>query len=111
VTSCRPQAGGTWFDGTVKKGGQPVNGALVVFSWSPDAGPITSPAITGPHEGYSQWAPGYFSHIIAAPPEPKAGTWFVWVVDGSGKRISEIASWTSVGAGSGCNDATIAFEG
>ncbi len=112
VTACRPQAGGTWFDGVVKRGGNPVNGERVVFSWAPDGAPITPPAVTGPHEGYPGWNPGYFSHIISAPPDPKKGDWYVWVVDASGKRISEIAHWTSTGPGEGgCNDASIAFEG
>lgn len=112
VVRCDPQAGGTWFDGVVRKGGQPVNGLRVVWSYAPDGPWVTQPVITGPHEGYPGWSPGYFSHIVGAPPNPRAGTWYVWIVDGSGKRISEMASWTSTGPGEGgCNQARIEFDG
>jgi uncharacterized protein YraI len=110
---CDPQAGGTWFDGYVRKGGQPVDGLRVVWSGGgADGAWATEPAITGPHVGYPGWDHGYFSHIVGAPPNPRAGTWAVWVVDGNGKRISEVGSWTSTGPGEGgCNQATLEFNG
>jgi hypothetical protein len=115
VVACDPQAGGTWFDGTVLKGGQPVDGERVVWSGSgPDAAWSSEPVITGPHEGYPGWNRGYFSHIIAPAYPPRAGDWWVWVVDSSGKRKSEIVRWHSDGEvpeGTGCNDAHLKFEG
>ncbi len=112
VVSCRPQAGGTWFNGYVKQGGQPVDGEFAVFSWAPDGAPVASIQV-GPHAGYPGWDHGYFSHIISVP-QTRAGDWYVWIANGSGARISEIAKWHSDGKvpqGTGCNDATINFEG
>jgi uncharacterized protein YraI len=112
VAACRPQAGGTWFNGYVKSGGQPVDGEYAVFSWAPDAAPVAAIQV-GPHDGYPGWDHGYFSHIISVP-QTRAGDWYVWIRNSSGQRISEIAKWHSDGAvpeGTGCNDATINFEG
>ena len=109
VQACRPQAGGNWFDGTVYKNGQPFNGARVVFSYAPDGPWATPPQISGPHEGYTNWNAGYYSHIINAN-TPQAGNWFVWIVDANGGRISEVANWRSTGPGSGCNEAVVDFD-
>lgn len=109
VQACNRQPAGNWFDGTVYKGGQPFNGALVVFSYAPDGPWATPPQISGPHEGYTNWNAGYYSHIIKAS-DPQAGEWFVWIVDAGGARISEIAHWTSTGPGDGCNAAVIDFD-
>lgn len=83
--------------------------ARVVFSYSPDGPWVTDPQISGPHEGYTNWNPGYYSHIIhAVGPEP--GNWYVWIVDGSGNRISDMANWQSTGPGEGCNQAVVDFD-
>ncbi|NOX60569.1 MAG: SH3 domain-containing protein [Chloroflexi bacterium] len=111
VQTCEPQEAGTWFRGTVYKGGQPANGYRVVFSYAPDGPWATQPAITGPHEGYPNWAPGFYEHIISAPGfGPKAGNWFVWIVDANGNRISEIANFQSTGPGGNCNQAVVDFD-
>jgi hypothetical protein len=70
---------------------------------------VTPPQTSGPHEGYTNWNTGYYSHIISAN-TPIAGTWFVWIVNGAGQRISEIAQWSSTGPGDGCNEATVDFD-
>ncbi len=111
---CRPQAGGTWFDGKVTKNGQPVDGERVVWSGGGvDGAWATDPVITGPHPGYPGWDHGYFSHLVSVS-HPRKGDWSVWVVDAQGKRISEAITWHSDGQvpeGTGCNDNTIRFEG
>ena len=109
VQRCDRQPAGNWFDGTVYKNGQPINGIRVVFSYAPDGPWATPPQISGPHEGYTNWNPGYYSHIINSS-DPKAGTWFVWLVNATGTRISEMASWQSTGPGDGCNQATVDFD-
>ena len=110
VTSkCERQPAGNWFEGTTYVGGQPANGYKVVFSYAADAAPITAPVISGPHDGYPGWRTGYYSHIISAN-GPRAGTWYVWIVDDSGNRISEIGNWTSTGPGEGCNQAVVDFD-
>ncbi|MBC7225561.1 MAG: hypothetical protein H5T59_15005, partial [Anaerolineae bacterium] len=63
---CDPNAGVTYIYGTVYQNHQPYNGARVVFSWVPDGEWVTQPAISGPHPGYPDWAPGYYSHIVQA---------------------------------------------
>lgn len=110
VTSrCERQPAGNWFEGTTYIGGQPANGYKVVFSYAPDAAPITEPVISGPHPGYPGWKTGYYSHIISSS-GPRAGDWYVWIVDDSGNRISEIGKWTSTGPGEGCNQAIVDFD-
>jgi uncharacterized protein YraI len=109
VQKCERQPAGNWFDGTVYRGGQPHNGALVVFSYAPDGPHVTNPQTSGPHDGYPGWNAGYYSHIIHAS-GPEAGNWYVWIVDASGARISEIANWQSTGPGEGCNQATVNFD-
>ena len=109
VGTCARQPAGNWFEGKTYIGGQPASGYKVVFSYAPDAPPITSPVVSGPHPGYEGWDAGYYSHIINAS-GPKAGEWYVWVVDDSGARISEIAHWTSTGPGEACNQAVVDFD-
>ncbi|MBX3014486.1 MAG: SH3 domain-containing protein [Caldilineaceae bacterium] len=109
VGKCERQPAGNWFEGRTYIGGQPANGYKVVFSYAPDAAPITAPVISGPHPGYPGWNTGYYSHIINAT-GPKPGTWYVWIVDDSGNRISEIGNWTSTGPGEGCNQAVVDFD-
>jgi len=109
VSKCERQPAGNWFEGTTYIGGQPQNGYRVVFSFGPDAAPITDPVTSGPHQGYPGWRTGYYSHIIHAH-GAEAGTWYVWVVDDTGKRISDIGQWTSTGPGEGCNQAVVDFD-
>jgi len=109
VSKCDRQPAGNWFEGRTYINGQPASGYKVVFSYAADAPPITAPATTGPHPGYEGWDAGYYSHIIHAS-GPEAGNWFVWVVDDSGNRISEIGQWTSTGPGDGCNQAAVDFD-
>jgi hypothetical protein len=111
VQSCDRQPAGNWFKGTVYKNGQPVNGYRVVFSYEPDGQWATPPQISGPHPGYTDWPQGYYSHIINAPGTgPKAGNWFVWIVNEQGVRISEIANFQTTGPGNGCNEAVVDFD-
>ncbi len=111
VPECRPQAGGTWFSGVLTLQGQPANGYRVVYSSAPDGAPITDPVISGPHEGYPGWNPGYYSHIISVS-QAIVGDWYVWITDANGARISVIAHWHSSGPGwNQCSDATVNFDG
>lgn len=109
ISKCKRQSAGNWFEGTTYVGGQPANGYKVVFSDAPDAVPITTPVISGPHPGYPGWEPGYYRHIINAA-SPKAADWYVWIVDDNGVRISEIGKWTSTGPDEGCNQAVVDFD-
>ena len=109
VSKCERQPAGNWFDGTTSINGQPQNGYKVVFSYKADGPWATNPVISGPHEGYPGWKTGYYSHIIRAS-GPIVGDWYVWIVDDTGKRISEIAHWESTGPGEGCNQAEVDFD-
>jgi hypothetical protein len=110
VSRCERQPAGNWFEGTTYVNSQPQNGFWVAFSYAPD-GPIVAKILSGPHEGYPGWKTGYYSHIINAPQTgPKAGNWFVWVVDENNQRISEIGNWQSTGPGEGCNQAVVDFD-
>lgn len=109
VSKCEPQAGGTWFSGKTYKNGKPANGFNVVFSYEPDGPQVTNPMISGPHEGYNNWDPGYYSHIISAN-EPRAGNWYVWVTNDSGSRISELANFQTDGDSNNCNQAIVDFD-
>jgi len=109
VSKCERQPAGNWFEGKTYVGGQPKSGYKVVFSAGPDGGWITEPQTTGPHPGYPGWDQGYYSHIIRNV-GPIAGTWYVWVVDDAGQRISEVASFTTTGEGEGCNQAVVDFD-
>ncbi|MBW7882471.1 MAG: SH3 domain-containing protein [Caldilineaceae bacterium] len=107
---CDPNAGVTYVNGTVYKGGQPINGQWVAFSTAAD-GPIVAKIISGPHQGYEGWRAGFYSHILQAN-GPREGTWYFWIVDGADNRISEIASVHTDGtAGDGkCQQAIIDFD-
>lgn len=109
VQACQPQQAGNYINGTVYKNGQPFNGAKVVFSYAPDGPWVTTPQTSGPHPGYENWNPGYYSHIVNAN-GAQAGNWFVWIVNEQGTRISETANWQSTGPGEGCNQATVDFD-
>ena len=83
----------------------------MVFSWEPDGEWVTPAAISGPHEGYPYWNPGYYSHIIQAG-GPREGTWYLWIADDMDQRISEMAIIHTDGtAGPGkCQQAIIDFD-
>lgn len=109
VGRCDRQPAGTWFEGKTYVNGQPQSGYKVAFSYAPDGPWITNPMLSGPHEGYKNWDQGYYSHIISSA-GPKAGSWYVWIVDDGGNRISEMANWNSTGPGEGCNQAVVDFD-
>lgn len=115
VSKCLPQEGGNWFEGKTYVGAQPQNGHKVVFSYAPDGPPATSPVMSGPHPGYTNWDTGYYSHIINSG-KPQAGNWFAWVVDDAGQRISEIGNWQFTGPSpdsknpTGCNQVVVDFD-
>jgi hypothetical protein len=116
VSSCLPQAAGTWFEGTVYLHGQTADGFRIVFSSTPDGGWITDPAITGPTPIKPWDGHGHYSHIIrpASSGQPIAGDWYVWIVNEAGTRISVLAPWHSTGpgpTGQGCNQAVVNFAG
>jgi hypothetical protein len=110
LQKCEPNAGVTYVEGTTYKGGNPTSGFLVAFSYAPD-GPIVAQIQSGPHEGYPGWRQGFYSHILQTD-GPREGNWFFWVVDSTGKRISEIANVHTDGtAGDGkCQQAVIDFD-
>ena len=83
VVSCDSNEASTYVRGTVRQNGQPVNGHRVVFSWHPDGEVVAG--ITSGH--YSDWAQGYYSHILQAG-GPREGNWWFWIQDEAGKRIS-----------------------
>jgi hypothetical protein len=110
LQKCSPNAGVTYVEGTTYKNGQPANGYNVAFSYATD-GPIIAQTISGPHQGYPGWRTGFYSHIIDSA-SPREGDWYFWIVDGSGKRISQIAHVHTDGeAGDGtCQQAVIDFD-
>lgn len=110
LQKCEPNAGVTYVEGTVYKGGQPVSGNMVAFSYAPD-GPVVAQIQAGPHPGYPVWRAGFYSHIIQHN-GPREGNWFFWIVDGAGNRISEVANVHTDGtAGDGkCQQAVIDFD-
>jgi hypothetical protein len=75
-------SGDTFIEGTVWEGGAPKNGVTVRLSWAPD-GPVVADYVTGTDPA----RPGMFFHILSTG---QTGTYYVWVVDASGKRISDI---------------------
>jgi len=75
-------SGDTFIEGTVWESGAPKNGVTVRLSWAPDA-PGAADYVTGT----DPTRPGYYVHIR---PKGDTGTYYVWVVDATGQRISEI---------------------
>jgi hypothetical protein len=110
VVGCETQPLGTFFHGTVYENGQPANGYRVVFSDTPGGGWSSEPAISGPHGGWWDWAPGYYRHVVGTPPQHVEGDWYVWIVDETGYRISSFVGWHSTGDTGNCHEATINFE-
>jgi hypothetical protein len=107
---CLPNGGTTFVTGMVYLDRKPANGYNVVFSYQPD-GPKVAEIISGPHEGYEGWRPGYYSHIMEAN-GARDGDWYFWVTDGMGVRISAIAhvhTDSEVGEGK-CQQARVNFS-
>ena len=110
---CEHNAGTTAIEGTVYQNHTPFNGARVVFSYAPD-GPWVpeEPMISGPHTGYPGWNTGFYSHIVQQG-GPREGDWYVWIVDDSGNRISEMSPrvHTDATASEGkCQKAIVDFD-
>ncbi len=107
---CEPNAGVTYVKGTTYVNGVPTSGYWVAFSWMPD-GPIVAKIQSGPHEGYPDWAPGFYTHILQAN-GPREGTWYFWIVDENDRRISEMVQVRTDGeAGPGkCQQAIVDFD-
>lgn len=108
ISSCEPDPEKTWFEGTTFVNGSASNGHRIVFSDSPDGPWLSEPVVSGPLGAEPDQPDGYYRAIISSA--PTQGTWYVWVVDETGARISEIAMWTSTGREPGCNRATIDFD-
>lgn len=100
----------TWFEGTVYVNGQPANGYQVAFKSYLVEGdaPATTPAVSGPHDGYTNWPNGYYSHIV--------NDYFVkkhleiWIIDNNRQAISDRIRWDSDGPDGPCNKAVIDFS-
>lgn len=110
VERCDPNAGITYVNGTTAQDGTPVNGAMVAFSYAPD-GPIVAKIASGPHPGYPNWAPGFFSHILGVG-GPREGDWYFWIVDEQEQRISVLIYLHTDGqAGEGrCQQGILRFD-
>jgi|GEM_PF-3582679 len=65
--------------------GEPVNGVRVVLSWQPDG-----EWSTWDYSGKDPEKPGEYI-LILAPWGARPGTWYVWLADEAGERISEMA--------------------
>jgi tetratricopeptide (TPR) repeat protein len=79
-------SGDKFIEGTVWESGAAKNGVTVRLSWAPDAAGAAD-YVTGTDPG----RPGYYLHPRS---KGETGTYYLWVVDASGKRISEIGSIT-----------------
>jgi len=79
-------SGDKFIEGTVWESGAAKNGVTVRLSWAPDAEGAAD-YVTGTDPG----RPGYYLHPRS---KGETGTYYLWVVDASGKRISEIGSIT-----------------
>ena len=77
-------SGGTFIEGTVflRDPGEPDSNARVAFGSTPGNADSILPTGT---QGRSS---GYYNHVLRAD-GPLPGTFFVWVVDGSGRAISD----------------------
>jgi len=87
--SCLPNCGITYIQGTVYEGLNRVNGIIVRLSWQPD-GPTVADYVSGTDPG----KPGMYTFILE-PTKPREGTWYVWVVNSSGQRISQFGQINS----------------
>lgn len=107
VQSCLPNAGITYIQGTVYEGTTPQTGKRVRLSWIPDdANPPVPDYVTGT----DPTRPIYT--FILDPQKPREGNWYIWVVDATGKRISELANVRTTASASGagaCQQAIVDF--
>lgn len=110
VVECRPNAGTTYVNGTVEDHGKAVNGINVAFSFAPD-GPIVASIISGPHPGYPNWDPGFWSHILSTT-GPRAGDWYFWLTDNNLVRVSDVVHLhtDALVGDETCQQAVIAFS-
>lgn len=99
----------TWFEGMVYINNQPSNGYQVAFKsyLVPGDDPATTPAVSGPHDGYETWPNGYYAHIV--------NDYFVkkhleiWIINDARQAISDRVRWDSDGPDGACNKAVINF--
>ncbi len=80
-------SGQTFVEGTVyldSSGGSTKNGAHVRLSYAPGGPAVVNDDISGSHGGRA----GYYILFINAS-GPKAGNWFVWLVDTNGNALSD----------------------
>ncbi len=81
LVRCDASAGSTRAVGTVRLNGQPADGYRVAFSWQPDGEVVARKSSS---EG------GHFTHILQAS-GPREGSWWFWIENEDGHRISEMA--------------------
>lgn len=110
LVRCDPNAGVTYVEGYVYQGETPLDGNFVAFGISPGGQPIARIQI-GPHPGYSNWPKGFFSHILSAT-GPRAGSWFFWIENEAGERLSVVVPvvTTAFAEPGGCQQAQIYFR-
>lgn len=107
---CNGDRNMTWFEGIVYVNNQPANGYQVAFKsyLVPGDDPATTPAVSGPHDGYESWPNGYYSHIV--------NDYFVkkhleiWIINNARQPISDRVRWDSDGPDGPCNKAVINFS-
>ncbi|MBX3013599.1 MAG: hypothetical protein KF832_18910 [Caldilineaceae bacterium] len=106
---CTGERNMTWFEGTVYVNSQPANGYQVVFKsyLVPGDEPVTAPAVTGPHDGYTNWPNGYYSHIVNDYFAKKHLE--IWVINNARQALSDRVRWNSDGPDGPCNKAIIDF--
>jgi len=80
-------SGNTFIEGTIWVDSTTKNGVKVRLSWAPD-GPAVAPDYVS---GTDPSKPGRYTHILTTG---QTGIFYVWVVDDSGTRISDIGSIT-----------------
>lgn len=107
---CTGERNITWFEGKVYMNNQPANGYKIVFKsyLVPGDQPATAPAISGPHEGYTDWPNGYYAHIVNDHFTKKHLE--IWIINDTGAAISNRVHWDSDGTEGPCNMAIINFS-
>lgn len=106
---CTGERNMTWFEGTVYINNQPANGYQVVFKsyLVPGDEPVTAPAVSGPHDGYTTWPNGYYSHIVNDYFSKKHLE--IWIINNARQAISDRVHWDTDGPDGPCNKAVIDF--